>query len=95
MACSKPVVSTHHKGCEDAVRDGETGLLVPVKQVAPLVEALVHLLDDEMLRVRMGRAGRVRAAEEYEMSACTRRIVEALENVLHSRPESAGRPAVG
>lgn len=95
MACSKPVVSTHHKGCEDAVRDGETGLLVPVKQVAPLVEALVHLLDDEMLRVRMGRAGRVRAAEEYEMSACTRRIVEVLENVLHSRPESAGRPAVG
>jgi hypothetical protein len=37
----------------------------------------------------------VRAAEEYEMSACTRRIVEVLENVLHSRPESAGRPAVG
>jgi glycosyltransferase involved in cell wall biosynthesis len=95
MACSKPVVSTHHKGCEDAVRDGETGLLVPVKQVAPLVEALVRLLDDEMLRARMGRAGRVRAAEEYEMSACTRRIVEVLENVLHSRPESAGRPAVG
>ena len=92
MACGKPVVSTHHKGCEDAVRDGETGLLVPVKQVRPLVEALDRLLDDEMLRARLGRAGRVRAAEEYEIGACTRRIVDVLENVLYSRPEPAGRP---
>ena len=93
MACSKPVVSTHHKGCEDAVADGETGLLVPVKQVAPLTDAILRVLDDEMLRARLGRAGRARAAEQYELGACTRRIVDVLETVLHSRRESSGHPA--
>ena len=94
MACGKPVVSTHHKGCEDAVVDGETGLLAPVKQVAPLADAILRVLDDEMLRARLGRAGRARAAERYELGACTRHIVEVLEAVLHSRRESSGRPAV-
>lgn len=93
MACAKPVVSTHHKGCEDAVADGETGLLVPVQQVGPLVDAIVRLLDDEVLRARMGRAGRARAAEQFELEACTRRIVDVLEAVLYSRRESSGRPA--
>jgi glycosyltransferase involved in cell wall biosynthesis len=93
MACSKAVVSTHHKGCEDAVADGETGLLVPVKQVEPLAQAIGRLLDDEMLRARMGRAGRVRATELYELGACTRHIVDVLENVLHSPDETQVSPA--
>jgi glycosyltransferase involved in cell wall biosynthesis len=93
MACAKPVVSTHHKGCEDAVADGETGLLVPVRKVEPLMDATIRLLDDEMLRARLGRAGRSRAADLYEIGACTRRIVDVLEAVLHSRRESSGRPA--
>jgi glycosyltransferase involved in cell wall biosynthesis len=93
MACSKPVVSSHHKGCEDAVSDGETGLLVPVKQVEPLMDAIVRLLDDEMLRARLGRAGRMRATERYELDACTRRIVDVLETVLHSRRGASARPA--
>jgi len=93
MACAKPVVSTHHKGCEDAVVDGETGLLVPVQRIEPLVDAVTRLLDDEMMRARMGRAGRARATAQYELGVCTQRIVDVLESVLHSRRESPGRPA--
>ncbi len=82
MACGKPVIATHHKGCEDVVVDGETGFLVPVKQPAPLAERIVKLLDDPALRARMGCAGRRRVEEHYELGACTDEIVGILERVL-------------
>lgn len=82
MACGKPVVSTHHKGCEDAVEDQVTGFLVPVKRVQPLVDRIVQLLDDETLRVRLGQAGRRRVEEHFEFEACTRQIVDVLEAAI-------------
>ena len=82
MACAKPVVATHHKGCEDAVVDGQTGYLVPVRAVGPLSEKLVALLDDATLRARMGQAGRRRVEQHYEIDHCTRTIVGVLENAM-------------
>jgi glycosyltransferase involved in cell wall biosynthesis len=82
MACGKPVVATHHKGCEDAVVDGQTGYLVPVRAIEPLAEKLVALLDDATLRARMGQAGRRRVEQHYEIDHCTRTIVGVLENAM-------------
>ncbi|MGH7730634.1 MAG: glycosyltransferase family 4 protein [Candidatus Eiseniibacteriota bacterium] len=82
MACGKPVVATHHKGCEDAVVDGQTGYLVPVRAVEPLAEKLVALLGDPDLRARMGQAGRRRVEQHYEIDHCTRTIVGVLENAM-------------
>jgi glycosyltransferase involved in cell wall biosynthesis len=82
MACGKPVVATHHKGCEDAVVDGQTGYLVPVKAIEPLSEKLVALLDDATLRARLGQAGRRRVEQHYEIDHCTRTIVKVLEHAM-------------
>jgi glycosyltransferase involved in cell wall biosynthesis len=82
MACGKPVVTTHHKGCEDAVVEGETALLVPVKQPAQLAEKLLTLISDPAMRERMGVAGRRRAEERYEISDCTREVVEMMERAF-------------
>ncbi len=82
MACGKPVVTTHHKGCEDAVVDGETGLLVPVKTPAKLAEKIVALLADAGERERMGQAGRRRVEQVFELGNCTREVVETLERAI-------------
>ena len=82
MACGKPVVTTRHKGCEDAVVDGETALLVPVKQPAQLAEKLLTLISDPAMRERMGVAGRRRAEERYEIGDCTREVVEMMERAF-------------
>ena len=79
MACGKPVIATRHRGCEDVVVDEETGFLVPIKKVTPLVEKILRLLDDEQLRTRMGQAGRERVEQYFELDYCTDKIVEALE----------------
>jgi glycosyltransferase involved in cell wall biosynthesis len=82
MACGKPVVTTHHKGCEDAVVDGETAYLVPVRDPAVLAEKILALVGDPCLRQRMGCAGRRRVEEMFEIVDCTREVVETLEQAM-------------
>jgi glycosyltransferase involved in cell wall biosynthesis len=58
MCVSRPVVATATGGIPEAVRHGETGLLVPVGDSESLAAALVDLLTDETSRLAMGQAGR-------------------------------------
>jgi len=61
MLAGLPVVGTAIRGIRELVVDGETGLLVPPRRVAPLQAALARLAGDGALRGRMGGAGRARA----------------------------------
>ena len=61
-AAGLPVISTTDCGAEDAVEDGETGLLVSQAHVdAELPKAIIRLLSDAALARQMGEAGRIRA----------------------------------
>ncbi len=66
MACARPVVATNVRGSRDLVRDGESGLLVPLGRPEPLAEALLRLIGDRALARRMGAAGR-EMAQEYAL----------------------------
>lgn len=57
-ASGRPIVTTDVPGCRDVVRHGETGLLVPPREVEPLVGALLCLIRDKALRQRFGANGR-------------------------------------
>ena len=84
MACGKPVIATRHRGCEDAVVDQETGFLIPTKDPIQLAKRMAELLDDEALRTRMGRAGRQRVETGFELSHCTRVIVDSIDRACTS-----------
>jgi len=56
MASGLAVVATPVGAVPDIVRDGETGLLVPVGDVSALTEALTRLVEDKALRQRLGTA---------------------------------------
>ncbi len=58
MACAKPVISFDVDGAKEVVKEGETGYLVPPKDVQGLSTALCRLRADANLRNRMGHAGR-------------------------------------
>ncbi len=77
MAGGRAVVACDVGGNPEAVRDGETGLLVPPRQPAALAEALVRLLADPSRRDAMGVAGRRRAEEQFSME----RMVEEMERL--------------
>jgi glycosyltransferase involved in cell wall biosynthesis len=57
-ACGRPLIVADVPGCREAVRNGETGILVPPHDVEALAEAIAALAADPQRRARMGRAGR-------------------------------------
>jgi len=63
-ACGLAVVGGRSGGVPDAVRDGETGLLVDSDDPVAIAAGIIRLLRDPELRGRMGAAGR-RAVETY------------------------------
>ncbi|MCX7856035.1 MAG: glycosyltransferase, partial [Anaerolineae bacterium] len=63
MAMGLPVVATDVPGCREAVVHGETGFLVPPRDVDALTLAIQRLIGDPELRWQMGQAGRARTVE--------------------------------
>lgn len=57
-AVGKPVVGSRIPGLLDAVKDGETGILVPPEDPEKLADAMVYLLEHEDERRRLGENGR-------------------------------------
>jgi glycosyltransferase involved in cell wall biosynthesis len=60
-----PVVTTDAGGIPFIVRNGETGLMVPVGDWTALGDAVIRLLDDPSLAVRLARAGPEVCLERY------------------------------
>ncbi len=81
MAMEIPCVSTYIAGIPELIRDGEDGLLVPASDLDALVKALASLMDDAELRRRIGKSGRARVVEDYDL----RRNVERLAAIFAER----------
>ncbi len=78
-ACGLPVVAGNSGGVPDAVRDGETGFLVPPEDSAAVSEAVCRLLGDPALARRIGAAGRDAVERHYNWDRVVRdlRAIEA------------------
>lgn len=61
----RPIVTTDTIGCREVVRDGENGFLVPLYSTKELADALQKLIEDPVLRLRMGKCGREMVLEEF------------------------------
>lgn len=65
MAAGLPVVATRVGGNGELVVEGETGVLVPSKDVAALSEALCRMLDSREMRERLGRNAVTRVDQRF------------------------------
>lgn len=74
-----PVVAGLSGGVAEAVRNGETGLLVPPNDPEALAQALLRLFRDPELRQQMGTAGRRWVEEEMNWDRTAQQIREVLE----------------
>lgn len=63
----KPVISTLHAGIPDSVAHGETGYLVPEKDVQGMTEYMIRLAEDRNLALEMGQSARARALEYFTL----------------------------
>ena len=69
MALRRPVVATRTGGLPEVLVDGETGLLVPVRDARALADAIRRLIEDPTLMRQMGEAGFERARTVFSIEA--------------------------
>jgi glycosyltransferase involved in cell wall biosynthesis len=82
-----PCVTTNTAGCRDIIRHGETGLLVPPRDVAALADALATLITDDGMRRRLGSRAREHVLAYFTMD----RLIAGVLRILEER---AGPPGV-
>jgi len=66
-ACGRAIVTTDAPGCREIVREGENGLLVPVRDSKALADALKLLIESAPLRALMAAKGREIAVAEFSV----------------------------
>lgn len=83
MASETAVVASSVSGIPEQVVDGETGVLIPPKNVSALVDALNRLIDDPVRREEMGSNGRDRLiAKGWTWNAHGKRLKGIHESIL-------------
>ncbi len=64
-AMSLPVITNDVIGCRESIIHEQTGILVPKEDRSALENALERLINDEKLRIEMGKTGRRRIEESF------------------------------
>lgn len=81
-ACARPIITTDRAGCREAVDDGVTGFIVPMKSQ----EALNKAINEIILRgrgplIEMGLAGRRKMEKEFDRSVIVKKYFDVLSSL--------------
>jgi L-malate glycosyltransferase len=82
MALGKPVIGTKVGGIPEQIVDGETGYLVPAKDIAALVDCLHRLIVNPELADSFGRRGYARYQEKFALSRSIEQTVDTYTEIL-------------
>lgn len=85
MAMGLPVVSTRHGGIPELVEEGVSGYLVPERDAVSLAERLARLIECPSDWEAMGRAGRKRVEDSFDMLKLNRRLEEIYRRLLSEK----------
>ncbi|HVI99478.1 MAG TPA: glycosyltransferase family 1 protein [Sphingomonas sp.] len=84
MAAGVPVVAARATGAVDLIDEGETGFLVPPREVAGYSQAIERIVRDPALRRQMGATGTARAAG-YEWETANQAVLDAYLELMARR----------
>jgi glycosyltransferase involved in cell wall biosynthesis len=88
-----PIVATNMPGCNDVVRDGWSGLLVPPHSPRLLATKIIDLLDDRSTARAMGGRAAELVRQEFNLDLTVARYIaaynELLDDPLRSKLQAA------
>jgi glycosyltransferase involved in cell wall biosynthesis len=95
LAAARPVIAYDCDGAKEVCRNGETGFLVPIGDIANLSSRIVQLAQDPALRERLGCAGRQLVRKSFSLET----MVDALQELYlrltqQLTPRESNRAAV-
>lgn len=89
-AVGLPVVASRIYGITDAVAEGETGLLHESGDVDDLTRKIETLIEDALLRKKLGEAGRRRASGMFDAEVVTAAMAEFVQRLFHEPSRRVG-----
>jgi len=81
-AMGLPSIATRVDGVPEIIDDGQTGLLVPVKDPQALADAIIALLADPVRRRALGNAAREKVRQRFSREAMVDQMVAVYERLL-------------
>lgn len=85
MACGKPVIATNVGPFPEIIRDGETGLLVPLHSPDDLADAIIGLAFDEKKRLEMGTKAKEYVTERFSINKTADDYLEIYERLINRK----------
>ncbi|MCF7957189.1 MAG: glycosyltransferase family 4 protein [Phycisphaerae bacterium] len=82
LMCGRPVISFDVDGAKEVVVNNQTGLLIAPKDVKALTESQELLIQDPVLRQRLGDAGQQFCQKEFDANVMVDRIEKVYRSLL-------------
>jgi len=79
MSTGRPIITTDAPGCRDTIIKGEQGYMVPVKNSEALADAMLRMITNRSSWIEMGKSGRQRAEELFNVTKVNETILNILE----------------
>jgi glycosyltransferase involved in cell wall biosynthesis len=84
-ACARPIIASDVPGCREVVRPGESGILVPPRDVSVLADAIAALAADPSRRATMGDKGRALIVSRFADEIVARETLSLYRAALAER----------
>lgn len=88
MACGKPIIATK-RGFSEYIEDRKDGLIIPTKNEKALKNAIIKLIEDEVLRDKLEKNARKKALK-YNWKKITKKYYRLYQEVIDKSKKSIG-----
>jgi glycosyltransferase involved in cell wall biosynthesis len=88
MACALPIITSNYGGPKYSVTE-DCGTKIEVKDceqyIRDLADALIKLINDSSLRLKMGLCARQRVEQEFSLIALEKKLIDLYKDFLEER----------
>jgi glycosyltransferase involved in cell wall biosynthesis len=85
QSCGIPVVAYANGGIPEVVKDGRTGVLVPLHDFNRFADAMEFLLTKKNIRTKMGQAAQVLVRNDHDISRNYHEMKKVLEDIVQKK----------
>ncbi len=85
LACGTPVVASAVGGIPEQVVEGKTGFLVPVGDAQAMAERIIQLLEDDILKLRMGMQAADVAKKKFDIDRQVTEYLKLYQRIIEER----------